>query len=560
VKSYRHILALVLTILLTASGVHSATQHTLVYLPLITTSSLPPIVSPSTVVLSSTTMESLGSVSTNGVLTFTHTTPELARVEVGSIIVAQPAAAAPDGLIRRVTSVTVQSGQTILQTRQAALDEVFDQVSAVVDGEIPLTPGTTAAPALPSAIGCAPKSPYSVTVATGVLLEGTITIARPTFHLEVTRGRAISIRHLRFTVSASATVDAKLTLSPDAATGIYQVDLLKCRTATPIIVVIAGVPVPIWPELKLSTGVELTQAGGVIVASTSEAQVTGQFTAGIDYLNGTVSTIRESSGSSSLVQAPPPGGAAKLFAGFSVGLLLGGVIGPEAGIDAYARWDLETDPLSVYVGLEATVNVAIDLFFITFQPASASITLFERRFALLPLHYTTRVSVATNGAQADNLSDTPRISADGRYVVFESHASNLVSGDTNGVDDVFVHDRQTAQTSRVSLASDGTQGNGGIDRPALSADGRFVVFESLASNLVSGDTNSTRDVFVHDRQTGQTHRVSVATNGDQGGGDSYWSSISGDGHYVAFASSASNLVSGDTNGSGDIFVRDRGGG
>jgi Tol biopolymer transport system component len=169
---------------------------------------------------------------------------------------------------------------------------------------------------------------------------------------------------------------------------------------------------------------------------------------------------------------------------------------------------------------------------------------------------TTRVSVASGGTQGNDGSYDPSISADGRYVVFESIASNLVSGDTNGKCDVFVHDRQTGQTTRVSVASGGTQGNDGSYDPSISTDGRYVAFESEASNLVSGDTNGECDVFVHDRQMGQTIRVSVVSGGTQGNDGSYDPSISTDGRYVAFESPASNLVSGDTNGEWDIFVHD----
>ncbi len=144
-------------------------------------------------------------------------------------------------------------------------------------------------------------------------------------------------------------------------------------------------------------------------------------------------------------------------------------------------------------------------------------------------------------------------------MAFESGATNLVSGDTNGKTDVFVHDRQTGQTTRVSVRSDGTQGNGNSEEPFISTDGRYVAFDSEATNLVSGDTNGTWDVFVHDRQTGQTTRVSVRSNGTQGNGASGLPSISTDGRYVAFESGATNLVSGDTNGKTDIFVHDWGG-
>jgi Tol biopolymer transport system component len=170
---------------------------------------------------------------------------------------------------------------------------------------------------------------------------------------------------------------------------------------------------------------------------------------------------------------------------------------------------------------------------------------------------TTRVSVSSAGAQANGGSDKPSISADGRYVAFESQASNLVAGDTNATEDVFVHDRQTGTTTRVSVSSAGAQGDGHSNAPSISADGRYVAFHSGATNLVPTDTNNWYDVFVHDRQSGTTTRVSVSSAGGQGNGTSRWASISADGRYVAFNSSASNLVPGDTNDAYDVFVHDR---
>jgi Tol biopolymer transport system component len=172
---------------------------------------------------------------------------------------------------------------------------------------------------------------------------------------------------------------------------------------------------------------------------------------------------------------------------------------------------------------------------------------------------TSRVSVATDGMQANGESWNATISADGRYVAFESRASNLVPAYNNGTWDIFVHDRQTGQTSRVSVASDRSQANNYSWAPAVSPDGRFMAFSSGASNLVPGDTNDVGDVFVHDRQTGQTSRVSVASDGTEGNSHSGWPSISADGRTVAFESWASTLVPGDTNNTSDIFVHERAG-
>ncbi len=173
-----------------------------------------------------------------------------------------------------------------------------------------------------------------------------------------------------------------------------------------------------------------------------------------------------------------------------------------------------------------------------------------------------RVSMQADGSGGAD-AFTPAISADGRYVAYISFASTIVAGDTNDTADVFVFDRVTQTTKRVSVASDGQEGNdySGIsdfaEAPSLSADGRFVAFESRASNLVAGDTNPGHDIFVHDQQTGTTERVSVAHDGAQSNGWSHDPSISADGRYVTYMSFASNLVPDDTGRAGDVFLYDR---
>jgi WD40-like Beta Propeller Repeat len=170
---------------------------------------------------------------------------------------------------------------------------------------------------------------------------------------------------------------------------------------------------------------------------------------------------------------------------------------------------------------------------------------------------TQRVSLDSAGAEGNGDSYAWAISSDGRFVAFVSYASNLVSGDTNGWSDVFVRDRIAGTTERVSVDSGGVQGNSSSSSASISASGRYVAFDSLATNLIAGDSNGVTDVFVHDRQLGTTERVSVDAGGMQGNNVSYEPSISADGRCVAFSSFASNLVSGDTNGWADIFVRDR---
>ena len=174
---------------------------------------------------------------------------------------------------------------------------------------------------------------------------------------------------------------------------------------------------------------------------------------------------------------------------------------------------------------------------------------------------TTRVSVNSAEEEGNGNSSYPTISADGRHVAFESEATNLVGGDTKGKRDIFFRDTQTGQTTRVSVRSiTGTEANGDSYGPSISSDGRYVAFQSKATNLVEGsDANGgDPDIFVHDRDTGQTTRVSVSAVGVQGDDLSRAPSISSDGRYVAFDSVASNLVGDDNNGMLDVFVRDRG--
>ncbi len=168
-----------------------------------------------------------------------------------------------------------------------------------------------------------------------------------------------------------------------------------------------------------------------------------------------------------------------------------------------------------------------------------------------------RVSVSSAGAEANQNSSYPVVSADGRYVAFHSSASNLVAGDTNAGLDVFLRDRGTAVTERLSVSSTATQANGDSVWPAMSADGRYAAFLSAATNLVSGDTNGRRDVFVRDRLKAVTERVSVSSSGAQGNDACDLPDISADGRQVVFPSLATNLVAGDSNGHQDVFVRDR---
>jgi Tol biopolymer transport system component len=167
--------------------------------------------------------------------------------------------------------------------------------------------------------------------------------------------------------------------------------------------------------------------------------------------------------------------------------------------------------------------------------------------------------VRSNGKQGDGISarsSAPAVNSNGLVVAFDSAATNLVGGDSNGAVDVFVRDRASGRTQRVSVTSKGKEANGSSSGPDLSGDGRLVSFSSSATNLVPGDTNGRTDIFVHDRVTGQTTRVSVAADGTQGDNTSLGTAaISSDGGLVAFASDASNLVPQPASGR-HIYVKD----
>ncbi len=167
---------------------------------------------------------------------------------------------------------------------------------------------------------------------------------------------------------------------------------------------------------------------------------------------------------------------------------------------------------------------------------------------------TSRVSVSSAGAQANALSNHASISADGRFVAFASAASNLVTNDTNGASDIFVHDRLLSTTSRVSVTSAGQQGNGQSSDPVLSADGSTVAFASESTNMSPLDINGTRDVYLHHRPTAKTTLISATSTGNAGNNESHAPAISANGGTITFMSASSDLVSGDANGLNDIFL------
>ena len=173
---------------------------------------------------------------------------------------------------------------------------------------------------------------------------------------------------------------------------------------------------------------------------------------------------------------------------------------------------------------------------------------------------TTRINVGPGGSQAigeGSGASRGGISANGQLAVFESGASNLVAGDTNGQNDIFLYRAATRSVTRASVSATGVQGNGDTFFGSIASNGCCIAFTSLASNLVPGDTNGQFDTFVKILSTGEVKRVSLSSTGGQGNGRSKgWPLLSADGRFVVFRSDATNLVPNDTNGVGDVFMRD----
>jgi hypothetical protein len=166
------------------------------------------------------------------------------------------------------------------------------------------------------------------------------------------------------------------------------------------------------------------------------------------------------------------------------------------------------------------------------------------------------ISVSSGGTKGNAASTAPDISLDGRYIVFSSSATNLVSGDTNGFGDVFLRDTFLDTTTRVSVDSTGTQSNGGSSSAKISGNGKFIFYASSATNLVSGDTNASSDIFKYDVINGTTTRVSVDSTGTQSNGGSSNPDPDATGRFVVFETSSTNLAMTDTNANSDVVLKD----
>jgi Tol biopolymer transport system component len=219
-------------------------------------------------------------------------------------------------------------------------------------------------------------------------------------------------------------------------------------------------------------------------------------------------------------------------------------------------------PSEIANGQSALPTVSADGRYVAFESDANNITAndFNSNTDVFVRDMNTRVAtlVSINGGSSGwSNSYAPAISSNGRYVAFHSFVS-FVGSDNNGTADIYLRDLQQGQTTLISMTSSGSAGNGVSDHPQVTPDGRYVAFRSSASNLVANDNNGQPDIFVRDLQTNTTQRVSVAANQDEANGYTERRvSISSDGRYIAFESQSSNLVYGDNNGDWDVFIRDR---
>jgi len=545
-----------------------------VYLPLVASDYTPPIIPDTTHPLTEETTQHLVSVSEDGeVFTFDEMTPELEAVETRHVMVGGVSTAAPDGFLRTVTAVSTEDGQVRVETEQATLEDAIEQGGFSISRQ--LTPadvqGGYMAPGVSLQAGSNLPNAFFFEIEDVVLYDhdgnrnttddqvnanGSLELA-PTFDFGLLVEHW-TLQRMEVVLRADEVADLEIVAEAEIIGLEARIEIARLYLGT-MTVFVGVVPVVIVLDMP----VYLCADGKVTVGITAGVTQQARLSAGVRYENEDWTLIAALDNSFVFTRPRLTAGAdLKAYVDPLLRFRLYGVAGPWVAARPYLELeaDVFADPWwELYAGLEAPVGVEVEVLGRSLAKYEGVAIAYRVLLAQADsAGTTTRVSVASDGTQGNGWSGYPSPSADGRYVAFHSWASNLVPGDTNGYLDVFVHDRATGQTTRVSVASDGAQLNSYSEYPSLSADGRYVAFDSWANTPVSGDTNGTWDVFVHDRTTGQTTRVSVATDGGQANGNSYYPSLSADGRHVAFSSFASNLVSGDTNGQVDVFVHDRG--
>lgn len=536
------------------------------FLPFVT-KQLAPIIPETTKVLTDASTQYLQSVSSDySIFTFSSSTSELGELNVDDIMVSGPSTVAPYGFLRKVTNVNNSGGRVIITTAFATLEDAVEQGSFSYNNKV--TPSSVTSISLVEGV-----SIETVTSPSGEglfvelnspdlgCLNATGSISITNLNIDIGGNyQFFSLNNFRAVVTADVVDDLNFEV-------VCENEFLEKEAAlaqfliSSFVVPIGPVPVVFVGTIDLVIGA----SGAVKFGASFNGDLVMNIRAGAVYEDGDISLIGDVSSNIDWSQPIPALGLdAKGYAGPEFQLLAYGLSGIFVRESVFLKFESDVfDPnlWTLYWGVEIPVGLELDVFGKEIAQYEAIAISYQDIIAqgggTAPGDGTTSlVSFASGGGAANGESGLPSISGDGRYVAFQSQASNLVSGDTNGTWDVFVLDQTTSLIKRVSIASDDTQGNNGSFWPSISSDGRYVTFGSAASNLVLGDTNNITDIFVHDLQTGITNRISVDSSGNQSNGDSYSPKISADGRYVVFESIANNIVSGDTNGVKDIFIRD----
>lgn len=576
---------------LTAQASLSSETHVLeninsqVYLPIVV-HALAPIIPNTTKILTEDINQSLVSISDdNGVLTFAQTNPDLAALKAGDIIASEVTELTPNGLLRQVTNISTVGDQLIVTTIPSTIE------NAVQQGTISINHHKLS----PDDVQSQNSLPGVTLLNSGLTTENNFKSNEDVFFIEMDDVILVDLDDdpstiddqikAKGTIEFSTEVDFNLTVQNNKLQNLYFVQnmnevanleifagidepvITKEREIAhyyldknPIVVSIGVFPVVIIPKLSIVVGID----GSVHVGVTTGVSQNASLSAGLKYADKSWHPIADFSNSFEYhLPSLSTGIEIKGYAGAKLELLFYRVAGPSAEIDLGLKLeaDLFTTPWwKLYGILEVPVGVSIEVLGRSIVDYQEVVISYKKLLAEAGTNngMTTLVSKASDGTQGNGWTESPSISADGRYIAFSSDSNNLVPFDVDNVQDIFVHDRLIGQTKIVSIASDGTQGNSNSWHPSISSNGRYVAFTSAADNLVNDDINLHPDVFIHDQVTGITKRVSIASDGTQAHGDSGSPDISEDGRYIAFVSSANNLTPDPGNlYGGDVYVHDQ---
>jgi hypothetical protein len=607
----------------TPSGLFAQSSEQSLYLPLVI-SSIAPVIPSTTIPLDRTILETLIAVSEDGVYTFGTSSPILEALNPGDIIVGDVSSLLPYGFLRQVVNVESHNGQIIVHTNATTLDQAIMQGGVSVNRI--LTPEMIESSLEADGISIIKNTSDSQndfyfaienvilfdadqntnTTSDQIRANGNITLAS-----EVNFGISIKeseIKEIVFTSHVTETSTLEISSAIELASFDTTYELARYRL-TPIRLFVGTVPIIIVPVMTLSVGADGNVSVGVTTGVTQEAT----FLAGVQYSNDTWREIGQST--NNFAYTPPTFSSSLNLKGYvnsRLALLLYGVAGSYIDADAYLELSATTsNPPSwrLFAGLDVGVGFLMEL--LSEDIESPNFTVIQVRELIAGTSTTTPtpeptvtpipkglneiISMGFDGTPANGNSYYTDITPDGRYILFVSNASNLTLDDTDDDEDNFVYDNLTGSIALVNLSelrydiassiSDdgryvinrelrvldrltgiseisvtGVDGEpiGTTDLATISGNGRYIVFVTSASNVIINDTNPLyRDVFVHDRLTGATEVVSVDSNGEQGIGDSAGAYISYDGRYVTFNTTIPYLVENDTNNVSDAFRHDR---